>query len=417
MFSLLRSLNVLLLPFLVALLPSLASGQQYEGETIPNSLPSVPGSELAYIKITDPKGSGSNLTLTNYISHNSAGDRVDGSSTKRAVIVIHGAERDPGTYMSNLLSALSQVPNSDVDFDSVAICAPYFPNRNDKTTGYPWDHLPKHAANLIAGHSLDGQFVNRYAAVGTELGLTTPISYWIGNPNSFVWFTTDRPLDDSDCSEYDVWRDGFTNYIEINTYGDAIVEAGRDAVLARYNSRSIAYGRGVQDLGDTSSTCAPGTTGGNRNERFFNFIKAFPPSCPNPGVVGPCSTIDYVQAGHDASVMFASSAGQDRLFLDNFNGTGDIAFDFGYPRRQTGDDPYPNSALNGTASTGPTVYYAGNMSYYGCFTDQDPRSLTYTAYSSISNTIGLCTSTCNDAGYTIAGMEYGSECYCGAPLT
>lgn len=270
---------------------------------------------------------------------------------------------------------------------------------------------------VIAGHSLGAQFVNRYVAVGNELGLTTPISYWIGNPNSFVWFDTTRPLDYSDCPIYDDWREGFSNYEVVDSYGDAIVAEGRAAVLARYNARSIAYGRGVQDLGDTSSNCAPETTGGNRNERFFNFILEFPPTCPNPSTGGPCSTIDYVQTGHDAGAMFASDAGQARLFLDNFNGTGEIAYDFGYPRKQTGDDPYPNPELNSTVPTGPATVYAGNMTYAGCFTDQDPKTLTYTAYSSADNTIELCTTTCDAAGYTIAGAEYGAECYCGNFLT
>ncbi|KAL3418802.1 wsc domain-containing protein [Phlyctema vagabunda] len=464
-------LSLFRVPLLLAAAASLAKAQQYQGEAYANSLPGVPGSELAYFKISDPSGGSANLTLANYISHNNAGKRVEGSSTKRVVIVVHGAERDPGTYMSNLLSALSQVPNSDVDFDSVAICAPYFPNGADKTTGYPWteglangrgstssalvwsgtvwadggnnmypyktktvssyealDQLLKYFDDssifpnmqqiVIAGHSLGAQFVQRYAAVANELGLSTPISYWVGNPNSYLWFSETRPLDYSSCSTYDDWREGLSNYDAVNSYGSALVAEGREAVLARYNSRSVNYGRGVQDLGDTSSTCAPRVSGGNRNERFFNFIRDFPPSCPSPDTAaGPCSTIDYIQTGHDAGVMFASAAGQARLFLDNFNGTGARAYDFGHPRRQTGDDPLPDPAFNSSVPTGPVTVYAGNMTFAGCFTDQTPKTLGYTAYSSSDNTIDKCTSTCDTAGYTIAGTEYGSECYCGNVLT
>jgi len=62
-----------------------------------NAVPSVPGSKVVYFKIADPSGSGANLTLTNYMSLNTSNGRVDGAKVKRAIIVIHGLDRDPGT--------------------------------------------------------------------------------------------------------------------------------------------------------------------------------------------------------------------------------------------------------------------------------------------------------------------------------
>jgi hypothetical protein len=223
-----------------------------------------------------------------------------------------------------------------------------------------------------------------------------------------------RPLDSSTCSTYDDWRDGLSNYASDNVYGTSLVAQGRSAVLSLYNSRTIAYARGTLDLGDDSTTCAPSTTGANRNERFFNFIKAFPPTCTIGGV---CDTIDYVATGHDAGAMFASTSGQSRLFLDNFNGNGSKHYDIGYPRLQAGDDPYPDPSLNTTTTGAPVRTYAGNMTYVGCYSDQSPQSLSYMAYSDSSNTIEKCTDTCNAAGYTIAGAEFGIECYCGNTLT
>ena len=134
------------------------------------------------------------------------------------------------------------------------------------------------------------------------------------------------------------------------TYGQSLVSQGRSAILANYNSKQIAYARGTQDNGDDSSTCAPGTTGGNRNERFFNFIKAFPISCPDPRGSN-CDTVDLVNMGHDGGGMFASPAGRARLFTDNFYGNGNRSYDFGYPRQQDGDDPFPDPTLNMTSSS------------------------------------------------------------------
>jgi hypothetical protein len=369
------------------------------------------------------------------------------------------------SYMVNMLSALSQVPNSDVNADTVAISAPYFPSGADKNIGFPWtnklapgrgstssqlvwqasgwadgennqypwnkttvssyealDQLIKYFADpaiypnmqhiVVSGHSLGGQMVQRYTMVGNSLGLSIPISYYVGNPDSFAWFTTDRPISTASCPTFDDWRNGLSGYSENVTYGTDLVAAGRDAVYARYTSRTVAYGRGTLDLGDASSTCGPYTTGANRNERFFNFIKAFPPTCHTGAM---CDTVDYVNVGHDAGAMFAAPAGLARLFLDNFNGTGKQAYDFGYPRLQAGDDPRPDPS-QATTTPKPVQTYAGNMSYAGCYTDSSSTALTFSAYSNGANTIELCTSTCVNAGYLVAGMEYGTQCYCGRAL-
>lgn len=93
--------NTLIL--LGALLFQNASAQQYLGDVIPNATyPSIPGSELAYFRVKDPAGKNNNLTLVNYLSLGSTGKRLVPANVKRAVIIIHGLNRDPGTYMSNV---------------------------------------------------------------------------------------------------------------------------------------------------------------------------------------------------------------------------------------------------------------------------------------------------------------------------
>lgn len=84
-----------------ALLAPSAFAQQYAGDVIPNSLPSVPGSEIVYFRIPDPAGFNNHLTLTNYYSLQANGQELVPSQLQRAVIVVHGLARDPGTYMSN----------------------------------------------------------------------------------------------------------------------------------------------------------------------------------------------------------------------------------------------------------------------------------------------------------------------------
>lgn len=67
---------------------SLVSAQQYEGDTITNSLPSVDNSEIAYFKIHN--SAGQTGTVTNYYGLNSTGGRIVPSEVKRAVIFLHG---------------------------------------------------------------------------------------------------------------------------------------------------------------------------------------------------------------------------------------------------------------------------------------------------------------------------------------
>ncbi|KAM7191558.1 putative fungistatic metabolite [Naviculisporaceae sp. PSN 640] len=65
--------------------------------------------------------------------------------------------------------------------------------------------------------------------------------------------------------------------------------------------------------------------------------------------------------------------------------------------------PQPNPGVNG-------------FSYLGCYTEGTTgRTLTYGVGSipPAQMTVALCTAACHNAGYTLAGVEYGGECFCG----
>ncbi|KAI8632121.1 WSC domain-containing protein [Xylariaceae sp. FL1651] len=452
---------------LLLLLCLTVSGQQFMGDSYNNSLDTVPGAEIAFWKITDKKGR--TFTQLNYFSQAGNGQRLNPAKVKRAVIVIHGLQRDPGTYMSNMLSALSQVPQgTGPDFTNTQIIAPYFPNGDDKGVGYPWnasapaggygstsralvwkgsgwmdgdnnqyprleiatsafdcvDQMITYFANktmypnmkqiVVGGHSAGAQYVHRYAAVGKDLSSVLGnigLTYWIGNPNSYVWLNSSRPVDPGSCSIFDDWRYGLQNYTP--SYNTDLIKKGAAAVQANYQSKAIAYARALQDRGDTSSDCGPESTGATRDERFFNFIQWFPPTCSSSAV---CDTVDYVDTGHDASVMFASAAGQARLFIDNFNGDGSVATDFYCPRQAAGDNPHPDSSCTQIANQPPTGSYNG-MTYQGCWSDQDPRTFSVQLPDDPNMTISSCTAQCAQKGYKLAGMEYSVQCFCGNQLT
>ncbi|KAK9413906.1 putative WSC domain-containing protein [Seiridium unicorne] len=446
-------------------------------------------SEITFFKIRDPSGAhvctsdaAGDLSLLTFSSLNTTGGRPVDADLKRAVIVIHGARADPWNYHAAMIQALQLVQDDEISLDTVAITAPYYPNDDDAGTGYPYNangatpaekypspalvwyddnwsgganneyppntqtvsafdtldqiiqfygnkaRFPNINQIVVSGHSMGGQMANRFAAVGktgAQLGIDTPVSYWIGDPNSLVWFSTDRPLSTGKCAtEYDYYREGFTNYDSYGTpqstamtYNTELVAAGREALLAHYMNRTIAYARASRDKGDYNpdDECAQYTTGADRNERFFEFIKTFPAQCQNPA--GPCQTVDIVNSTHDAPTMFQDVSGRARLFIDNWDGLGRRSYDFGYPRYDSYDDPYPDPAYNSQPLVGTdTTVYSGNKVYRGCWSDVDNAqsvgALPVSAYVGDLNSRAYCSTVCTNMGYSIAGISW-QNCYCG----
>ena len=341
---------------------------QYRGTEYANSAPVTHElSEKAFFKIKDPTGqhvcqddAAADLSFLTYSSLNTTRQRPRNDDLQRAVIVIHGARRDPQNYHAGMIQALLKVTDNDeISPDTVSILAPYFVNDQDEGVGYEagsralvwyddeWaggsnNELPQSAARsvsafavldqivqyygdqerfpninqiVVAGHSMGAQMAQRYAAVGRtprQLGISTPVSYYIGDPNSMVWFETSRPLSTGKCPTYDNYREGWANYDSFGaeragdmTYNTELVGQGRDALLSNYRSKTIAYGRAERDRGDYKGAddCSVYTTGKDRSERFFEFVRAFPPECPDPSAAGGCHTLDLVDSTHDAPTM------------------------------------------------------------------------------------------------------------------
>ncbi|KAI1846669.1 hypothetical protein JX265_009028 [Neoarthrinium moseri] len=449
-------------------------------------------SNITFFKIRDPSGqhictsdASSDFSLLNYISLNSTGKRLQNNEIKRLVIVVSGAQADAWAYHKDMINALQAMKDSSITTDNVAILAPYFPNDNHAGTGFPYnsagttpnakypspalvwygsdwgggannqypprlktvsaydvlDQLIQYYANtaifpnikqiVVSGHSMGAQMLHRYAAVGktrAQLGVTVPVSIYIGNPSSETRFTSDRPLSTGKCSStFNDWREGLDKYSAYGaahggelTYNAELIAQGGDAVLANYRGKTVAHGRGILDRGDYSEgLCAPYTTGKDRHERFFKFLEKWPPLCPDPAADG-CHTVDFVSTTHNNKEMFTSPAGWARLFRDNFNGDNSKAYDFGYPRHSEVDDPYPDPAQAGAPLTSTdTNTYAGGKTHRGCFTDvdnaQSVATLTVVGYSGNLNTRTYCANTCTQKGYTIAGLR-DSTCYCGNSL-
>ena len=60
----------------------------------------------------------------------------------------------------------------------------------------------------------------------------------------------------------------------------------------------------------------------------------------------------------------------------------------------------------------PTESLPTGWTALGCVSDNSTRALTGYGFTSDNMTIDSCLSTCASRGLSLAGIEYGSECYC-----
>ena len=73
-------------------------------------------------------------------------------------------------------------------------------------------------------------------------------------------------------------------------------------------------------------------------------------------------------------------------------------------RHVTSNSPYSNRLQGGWTSA-------------GCYTDNTTfRTLATLAATSNFNSVEFCTDTCAELGFTIAGMEFSTQCFCGNDL-
>ncbi|KAN0133563.1 WSC domain containing protein [Lactarius tabidus] len=76
------------------------------------------------------------------------------------------------------------------------------------------------------------------------------------------------------------------------------------------------------------------------------------------------------------------------------------------------------ASVHPRASDPPVVYTSTGPWYnIGCFSDSADRqrALPYSANDG-STTVESCVSTCQGLGYSLAGVEFGMQCFCGSKL-
>lgn len=284
----------------------------------------------------------------------------------KAIIVMHGVERNADEYYDNMISASFMRPQFS---DSTIIIAPQLlteedivfhkldkehlywteggwtsgsNSRNESSNPRParitsfavldsiMTRLESNFSGLkaivFAGHSAGGQLVNRYSAsspVPEDLcnKNNIPVKFMVANPGSYVYLDNKRAVNGTldkfevpgvvDCSGYNKWRYGLD---ELFTYP---AQYGRDAIRRFLAKRNVAYLLGELDNNPNASnldnSCEAKLQGKHRLERgliYYNYLKSY----YGANIVNTQSLDIVSGVGHDNFKMFTSAKGLFHLF-------------------------------------------------------------------------------------------------------
>jgi hypothetical protein len=261
----------------------------------------------------------------------------------RALIVVHGTNRDADNYFRSILAAafladalqdtILIVPHitsaaggcrdslapEEVSWNCSSWRTGGPSTANDKLTTFDMmdeilhrlaqkEKFPNLKAIVVAGHSAGGQFVNRYEMsnrVHESLGV--PVKYVVSNPSSYAWIDANRPAEvGPNCANYNRWPYGFENR---SGYASRVSEEDLGKQLA---SRPTTYLLGEIDilpLGGFDSSCsamAQGTTRLARGQAFGKYV--------NEKVNAEHEIVVVPLCGHNARCMFTADIALPILF-------------------------------------------------------------------------------------------------------
>ena len=266
-------------------------------------------------------------------------------AVRRAVIIVHGYERNAADYARHITDLQPPADTLVVAPQFLAledIAAHHLPaailrwQRERWSDGEPaegpttlsaFDAIDALLARLddrarfpnldhivVAGFSAGGQLVQRYAVVGRGAA-GAAVSYIVGSPSSFVYFGEQRPLTAAGCPDVDHWKYGFASGLPPYVAGAA--GQGISALEHRYAAREVTYLVGADDnnpehrfLDKSCAAEAQGPTRLARTTGFYAILRQRDGDSLKQQM--------HIAAGvaHNAAKVFASSCGRAALFGD-----------------------------------------------------------------------------------------------------
>jgi hypothetical protein len=268
---------------------------------------------------------------------------VKNEKITRALIVIHGTNRDADNYFRSSLAAAflaDALDDTEVIVPHIASAAgsckdPLATNEvswncaswrtggasmaDDKLTTFDMadeilrkvarkDAFPNLKVIVVAGHSAGGQFVNRYEMsnrVHDTLGV--PVRYVVANPSSYAWIDSTRPATVSDaCPSYDRWPYGFLNR---SGYAARVSDEDLKKQLAARPTTYLLGEIDILPLGGFDQSCSAMRQGPTRLARGQAFAKYV-----DEQLGAKHETMVVPLCGHNARCMFTADVALPVLF-------------------------------------------------------------------------------------------------------
>ncbi|PWZ02982.1 hypothetical protein BCV70DRAFT_197222 [Testicularia cyperi] len=286
----------------------------------------------------------------------------DASKIKRVIIVQPGLPRDYWKYanlMRNSLLCASVNSTMGINREEILIVAPTWLNTDDRSAGAAQENdllfngggwatgsnsrgpgdtsvssftvldmlsqkfldkstYPKVGQVVIAGHSLGGSLTQKYAMLRkTDSTNDANMNYFVGNPGSYVWPISDRPVsnpsDTSCASTVNEWGYGLESLPSYGRSGGSTSE-----IASRYYGRNVIYGLGLSDSEGGDSHCEAQYQGTSHLTRGQNFQRAL--ESANNGNVPSSQIFNYVAGvAHEDYLIFSDPTSQYYLFSRNYN--------------------------------------------------------------------------------------------------
>lgn len=169
---------------------------------------------------------------------------------------------------------------------------------------------------VIAGHSLGGSFTQHYAMLRkSNAAQDGQISYFVGNPGSYVWPTSNRPVSNpgGNCaSTSDEWQYGLQ---DLPPYGQG--QGSVSSIASRYYSRNVMYALGLSDNEGGDSHCEAQYQGTSHLTRGQNFQREV--ESENGGNTPWSQQFNYVSnVAHEDYLIFSDPNSQHFLFAQTF---------------------------------------------------------------------------------------------------
>ncbi|SPO27295.1 uncharacterized protein UTRI_10412 [Ustilago trichophora] len=309
----------------------------------------------------------------------------DASKIKRAVMIMPGKPRDCWKYTSLVQNALnvyvtnpqssgSGADGSDAgdastrtDKDEVLILGPCWMNSDDQRAGaiqagelywhgsqwqsgmasrgpgetslssyqvmdsfmdtlFDKTQFPALDTVVVAGHSMGAQMVQRYAVVKQPSPYDGNVTFWIGNPGSYVWLSSTRPnQSNTSCSsDYDDWAYGLDGS-GLPNYARDYVRKNKQQLLSTFQSRNVHYNYGLLDNGQGDTACAASYQGANHLERGCHFVESVA-ALTSGGKLPATQTANFMpNVSHQDYSMLSYNISLYRLFQQSPGGAGSSA--------------------------------------------------------------------------------------------